>query len=154
MQEIRRLLNKGPRDRIAQGAVEVLIGISRDEAHRMRPARQLYMTNRWPLCELGMTRRDCEAWLRRRDYPIPPKSACLGCPFHSDAEWRDMKANRPAEFAEAVEYDAILRTGNARGIRGAEFMHASCVPLDQVDFSIDARQPDLFGNECLGVCGV
>lgn len=155
MHEIRRLLGKGPHDRIAKGTVEVLIGISKDEAQRMRPARQQYMTNRWPLIEKGMSRWDCERWLARHDYPIPPKSACIGCPFHNDAEWRDMKANRPDEFAEAVEYDAILRTGNARGMRMVEFMHPDRIPLGEVDFAAkESKQISLFGNECLGICGV
>jgi hypothetical protein len=154
MHEIRRLLGKGPRDRIAQGVVEVMIGISKDEAHRMRPARQQYITNRWPLIEHSMTRQDCERWLRAHGYPTPPKSACIGCPFHNDAEWTAMKQNRPEEFAEAVKYDRILRTGSSRAMRMTEYMHPKRVPLDEVDFTPDTRQADLFGNECLGICGV
>jgi hypothetical protein len=156
MREIRDLLGKGRNDRIPRGSVEVMIGISLDESHRMRPARQQYMTNRWPLVEKGMRRWDCERWLLRNEYPIPPKSACTGCPFHSDAHWREMRDSRPAEWAEAVEYDRILRTGNARGMRAIEFMHRQRVPLDEADLSTAAErgQPDLFGNECEGMCGV
>lgn len=154
MHEVRRLLGKGPRERITKGAVSVLIGISKDEAQRMRPARQGYMINRWPLIEKGMKRQDCLNWLRRNGYPAPPKSACIGCPFHSDAMWRDMKANRPAEWDDAVLADKALRVGDSRGRRGIEFMHQARVPLDQVDLSIDTRQADMFGNECEGMCGV
>lgn len=156
MQEIRRLLDKGRRDRIPKGAVSVMIGISLDEAHRMKPARQRYMVNRWPLIEKGMRRWDCERWLLRYEYPIPPKSACVGCPFHDDDYWLEMKQHRPLEWAEAVEYDHLLRTGSSRSMRAVEFMHRQRVPLDQVDFShrLDNRQGDLFGNECEGICGV
>ena len=155
MQEVRTLLGKGRRDRIRADAVEVMIGISIDEAHRMRPARQRYMVNRWPLVEKGMSRQDCERWLVTHEYPVPPKSACIGCPFHDDDYWRDMRDNRPDEWAEAVEYDRILRTGDARGMKVVEFMHRQRVPLDQVDLSPSAeRPPDLFGNECEGMCGV
>ena len=40
-------------------------------------------------------------------------------------------------------------------IDGMPFLHASLKPLDTVDFrSWEARgQADLFGNECLGMCG-
>lgn len=153
-QEIRRLLGKGPRDRIPPGAVDVLIGISRDEAHRMRDARQKYMRNRYPLVDRGMRRYDCLLWLDRHGYGQPPKSACVGCPYHSNDYWRALKANSPSEWDEAVATDRLLREGDARGIRGAEYMHRSCVPLDQVDLSLDDRQADLFGNECEGMCGV
>lgn len=115
MQEVRELLGKGRRDRIPPGSVSVLIGISLDEAQRMKPARQQYMVNRWPLIEKGLRRWDCERWLLRHEYPIPPKSACIGCPFHSNVYWRDMRDNRPEEWTEAVEYDRLLRTANARG---------------------------------------
>jgi hypothetical protein len=35
-------------------------------------------------------------------------------------------------------------------------MHASRKPLDEVDLRTDAEagQPDLFNNECEGMCGV
>ncbi|MDE2467545.1 MAG: hypothetical protein KGL35_02045 [Bradyrhizobium sp.] len=156
MREVRALLGKGPRERINAGSVEVLIGISLDEAQRMKPARQRYMVNRWPLIEKGMRRWDCERWLQRHNYPVPPKSACIGCPIHGDAYWLDMKMNRPEEWAEAVEYDRILRTGKGRGIRAVEYMHRQRVPLDQVDFSLltDNPQLDMLGNECEGMCGV
>jgi hypothetical protein len=154
MYEIRRLLDKPGRAYIRPRSVEVLIGISRDEAQRMRTARQAYMVNRYPLIELGMTRYDCLRWLKKHDYPHPPKSACLGCPFTNNDRWREMKANRPGEWAEAVEYDRILRTGNLGRMKMQEFMHPDRVPLDQVDLSIDTSQPDLFGNECEGLCGV
>jgi len=154
MHDVRSLLGVGPRGYISPGSVEVLLGISRDEAQRMRAPRQKYMVNRYPLIELGMTRQDCLNWLRRRDYPTPPKSACIGCPFHSDAMWREMKANRPDEWADAVLADRQLRQGDARGMRATEYMHQARVPLDEVDLTLDTRQGDLFGNECEGMCGV
>lgn len=154
MREIRRLLGKRPRDPIPAGSVDVLIGISWDERHRMRDARQAYMVNRYPLVDKQMTRTDCLRWLERHGYPKPPKSACIGCPFHDDAAWRDMRDNRPEEWAEAVEYDRMLRTGDSRGMRCTEYMHRARVPLDQVDFLLADRQLDLWGNECEGMCGV
>ena len=57
--EVRRLLGKGPRDRIRAGAASVMIGISKDEAHRAKPARQRYMENCWPLLDRRMSRQDC-----------------------------------------------------------------------------------------------
>ena len=156
MRKIREMLGKGRRERIAKGAVEVWIGISTGEAMRMKPARQQWMTNRWPLIEAGMGRRDCERWLSVNGYPIPKKSACIGCPFHNDTYWRDMRDNRPDEWADAVAIDRALREGDARGMKAAEFMHSQRVPLNQVDLSTaeEHGQGNLFINECEGMCGV
>lgn len=153
--EIRRLLGKPGRAFVRPGSVEVLIGISRDEAHRMRPARQKYMTNCYPLVDRGMTRRDCLKWMRDHGYPEPPKSACMGCPYMDNARRRDMRDNRPDEWADVIEVDRALRTGDARGMRAVEYMHPQRVPLDAADLNdADPLQMDLFGNECDGICGV
>ena len=154
MRECRRLLGKGRRERIQRGAVSVLIGISTDEAARMRPARQQWMANRWPLIEAGMSRRDCLRWLEQHNYPTPPKSACVGCPFHNNTLWRDMRATRPDEWTDACAVDAALRIGGSRGMLATEFMHPSRVPLTEAPIDDDARQADMFVNECEGLCGV
>jgi hypothetical protein len=131
-----------------------MIGISRDEAHRMKPARQRYMVNTYPLIDRRITRTDCMRWLRAHEYPIPPKSSCIGCPFHSNAYWREMRDSSPDEWMEAVQADRELRIGDGGGMRATEFMHRDCMPLDQVNLSEDTRQFDLFGEECLGMCGL
>ena len=156
MWKMRDLLGVGRRTRIPAGAVEVWVGISLDEVLRMKPARQQWQTTKWPLIDAGMTRRNCLGWLRRHDYPEPPKSACIGCPFHSNRAWRALRDGAPEEWADAVAIDAALREGNARGMAGVEYMHASCQPLDEVDLStaIERGQGDLFINECEGMCGV
>jgi hypothetical protein len=153
--KIRVLLNKGPRDRIPAGAVEKWIGISLDEIIRATPAKVKFETNRFPLLEKRMTRRDCLAWLEQHDYPLPPKSACIGCPFHNDTAWRAIRDNSPAEWQEAVEVDRAIRkpVGN---LAAEQFLHPQRVPLDKVDLSTaeDHGQLNLFNNECEGMCGV
>ena len=120
----------------------------------MKPARDAWQTNRWPLIEQHMHRRDCLKWLERHGYPQPPKSACIGCPFTNNARWRDLRDNSPAEWQDAIEVDAAIRHGFR--MKGEQFMHRSMVPLDQVDLSTaaDHGQLDLFLNECEGMCGV
>ena len=135
--------------------VEQWIGISFDETIRMKPSFEGWQVNRWPLIEKGMSRHDCLRWLERHGYPIPPKSACVGCPFHSDDRWREIRDGDPQSWAEAVEVDRAIRTG-LRGIRGEVYLHRSAVPLDEVDLSTlaDRGQLDLWPNECEGMCGV
>lgn len=135
--------------------VEQWIGISLDEVIRMKPSFEDWQINRWPLIEQRMSRHDCLRWLARHDYPAPPKSSCIGCPFHSDAMWREIRDHDPEGWSEAVTVDREIRTG-LRGIRGEVFLHRSAVPLDQADLSTpqDHGQLDLWGNECEGMCGV
>ena len=124
------------------------IGISLDETVRMKPSWVQYVVNRWPLLEQRMRRSDCLRWLERHGYGIPGKSSCIGCPYHSNDQWRALTA---AEFADAVEVDHAIRNG-----RHQQFMHRSLKPLDQVDLSTpeERGQLNLFLNECEGMCGV
>ena len=155
--KLRELLGVGKGRRVQAGvSVEVWIGISTDEVVRMRPARQPWQANRWPLIERRMSRWDCRRWLERHGYPIPPKSSCIGCPFHSNALWREMRDRAPDEWNDAIEVDRLIRAGGTqRGMRQQQYMHADRVPLDEVDLSTaaDRGQIDLFMNECEGLCG-
>ncbi|MBP2231960.1 hypothetical protein J2847_005283 [Azospirillum agricola] len=134
---------------------EQWIGISLDELVRIKPSMEDWQVNRWPLVERRMTRRDCLRWLERHGYPEPPKSACIGCPFHSDAAWRRLRDEEPEAWADAVLVDRAIRTG-FRGIRGTLYLHRSAVPLELADLSdgADPGQLDLWPNECEGLCGV
>ena len=135
------------------GMCAMWVGISRDEASRMKPSRVKYIENRWPLIELGMSRNDCLRWMERSGYPKPPRSSCIGCPFHNDNEWRAIKAD-PVAWADAVEVDHAIR--NQPGFRGEQYAHRLLIPLTDVDFSTDEErgQINMFENECEGMCGV
>jgi hypothetical protein len=65
--------------------------------------------------------------------------ACVYCPYHSDAEWRDLRDNHPDEFAKAVDFDYAYRNAKANFShnKSTPYLHNSRVPLDQVDFSTD-----------------
>ncbi len=136
--------------------VEQLIGISLDEAIRMKPSRDSYIVNRWPLIELGFHRYQCIKWLEERQYRVPPKSACTFCPYRDNAGWRDMRDNDPASWADAVEVDRTIRHGMPGMRKSQAFVHRSLKPLDQVDLSTaeDRGQLNMFLNECEGMCGV
>ena len=63
-----------------------------------------------------------------------------------------MKRDDPISFAEAVEVDRAIKHVPGQ-TKGGWFVHSSCIPLDQIDFS-NGGQADLFNNECEGMCGV
>lgn len=151
--QIKDLLGITGRSNLPPGSVECWIGISIDEAHRMKPSRDKWMVNRWPLIELSMSRIDCIQWLERAGHAIPPRSSCLGCPYHSDQHWADMRDNTPDEWQETVELDRMIR--NAGPGLAPQFMHQARVPLDEAPLLPERAegQMDLFGNECEGICG-
>lgn len=135
------------------------IGISMDEAHRMKPSRVKYATNRWPLIDLRMNRLGCLKWMEEKGYPKPPRSACVFCPYHSDHEWRRLRDEEPEEFARAVTFERAYQAAKVLTVRNKGFvpyLHNSLVNLDQVDFSTDVERGQglLWGNECEGMCGV
>ncbi len=141
----------------AKGKIHVTqwIGISLDEISRMKPAKEEWITIRWPLIEQRMTRWDCLRWMERNGYPEPKKSSCIGCPYHDDVAWREMKINRPEEFADAVLVDNLIRNG-VKGTTEKIYTHKSLTPLEDVDFRNleDLGQGNMFNNECEGMCGV
>lgn len=148
---------RGPKEVV----VSQWIGISLDEAQRMKPAQWGFIRNRWPLIETGMSRAKCLEWMRVNGYDKPTKSACTFCPYHDDALWREMKRDDPVSFADAVALDAAIRPGMDSIREGFNaprelFLHRSRKPLDEVDFSnaSDMGQGDMFGDECEGMCGV
>ena len=128
------------------------IGISTDEASRMRHSNVGWLQLRYPLAmEKRFSRADCEAWLKRNGYPVPERSACIGCPYHSDQEWLTLKNDSPAEWRKAVQFDRSVRHGH--GMKGASYLHRSLIPLEQITFK-NEKQTDLFKNECEGLCGL
>ena len=136
------------------------IGISYDEMQRMKLPGNLWTQHRWPLIEKRMTRSHCIEWMRRNGYPEPPRSACYYCPFHSNDEWRRLKNDDPVHFAKAVEFDKTyrrLQNQNDGGFRLEVYLHRSCQPIDQIDFSSDVdrgQQSFDFSSECEGMCGL
>lgn len=179
LREARRLAgypHPGPRP--PAGHITQWLGISRDESHRMKDARQKYVVNRYPLIDAGLTRADCLAWFEQH-YPGRPlrKSSCLGCPFHSDRNWLELYRRGGPEWDDTVAIDNRLRdpefpgapanayaSGATSRIMSGELYLNRRGPLEQVIPALHQRllqQPHLpgldqdgLGNECEGHCGV
>jgi len=151
--KIREMIGLEPKQRGPKSAAaSQWLGISLDEAHRMKTNEMKYVINRYPLIDQRMTRQDCLTWMDDHKYPMPPKSSCVFCPFKGDKQWIDMRDNAPHDWQQAVDFDAKIRKGYA-GMKGAAYVHKQRVPLDQVTFRHET-QPNMFGNECEGMCGV
>jgi hypothetical protein len=130
--------------------IEQWIGISLDEVQRMKDSDVKYIAHRWPLIERRMTRSDCRMWLLDHGLDIPPKSACVFCPYHDKRAWHDMVG---ADWQKAVEIDDAIRK-----VRPPYdlYLHPSRQPLRKVDFSTPEEQGQysLWNEECAGICGV
>ncbi|MFD5111665.1 hypothetical protein ACFWNG_05010 [Streptomyces sp. NPDC058391] len=150
--KIREILGYAYPQRIPKGVfVEQWIGISTDEFHRAKDADVRYMRNVHPLIDMGWSRGDCLRYLTSLGLADTPKSSCLGCPFHGNAQWRNIRDTSPDEWQDVVEFDAAIRQGNARAnatghkLLGQAFLHRSRVPLDKapIDHITAAEQAAL-----------
>ena len=145
------------REPLVEPLVEQWFGISSDEPQRVRMSPDAWRVYEYPLMDRGMTRADCIDWCLANGFDEPPRSACVGCPFRHDREWRWLQEHSPSDWRDAVEFDKAIR--KCGGMRGNVFLHADRVPLDEVDLrtqrerDADAGQKFLF-EDCMGMCGV
>ena len=157
--KIRELLGLKPGARWPVGSVvvEQSFGISWDEVQRMSSPSHDCISHAYPLVDRRMTRDDCHTWLAEHGWTAP-RSACIGCPFHRNDEWRRMRDEAPDEWADAIDFDHTVRQRQADGLmtlQSVPFLHDSRVPLDEADIDdVKAEGTQLsFGIECKGFCG-
>lgn len=133
------------------GIVEQWLGITVDEAERMKPSDVKYIVTRWPLIEKRMTRQDCISWLIHHGLEVPPKSSCVFCPYHSLWSWWELKDSGGPDWEKSIEVDRAIRK-----VRPPHdlYLHPQRIPLEEIRTPQDNGQMSLFSNECEGVCGV
>lgn len=93
----------------------VLIGISTDEFHRAsnkfrHPAERA----EYPLLDLGLSRQDCIRIIADAGLPVPGKSACWFCPFHSERDWSRRRVEAPELYERAVDLEEHLNLQRKR----------------------------------------
>ncbi len=145
--------------------VNIWLGFSLDELSRVSKKRtstkhnwerysyplvNLKSTKKWiknfDFLDIQYSRSDCKKYLSDNGIKDPVKSSCIGCPFHNDRYWIDMRFNNPVEWKVAVDFDKKIR--RLPGLTGECFLHRSGVPLDEVAFN----QLDIFESNCVGSC--
>ena len=149
--KVRELMNLKKRQRLKP--YEMWLGITIDEAQRMKPSRNPKITNRFPFMELMMSRNDCINFMKNNGFPLPVKSSCIFCPYKANKDWKDIKENHPDLWEKCVKLDESLR--NRKTSRHKDFklyLHNSQTPLKNAYLQED--QVDMFGNECEGHCGL
>lgn len=72
-------------------------------AFAMTHARRV---NRFPLIESGLCRCRCEQLARTSGFPVPRKSACMGCPYASKRDWQTLSRDEKPVFGYLVQLEA------------------------------------------------
>lgn len=130
--------------------VEQWIGISLDEIQRANSSGVKYVTNRFPLVEKRMTRAACINWLENHGLEVPPRSACVFCPYHGLKEWRKTKAV-DEDWREAVRVDEEIRHVSNNG--KTKYLTNKRVPLVDLDLSTPEERGQInWIDECSGTC--
>lgn len=135
--------------------VEMWLGITLDEVTRMKPSDVQYITHAFPLIELldrPWTRGMVMRWLQENGLEIPVKSACVFCPFHNRAGWRDIKLADNGNWQQALEVDDAIRHKRPGYVC---YLIPERIPLADADFrnEEDHGQLSLWDSEeCEGMC--
>jgi hypothetical protein len=161
--KIREILELKPRQRFPQ--IEIVQGITVDEATRMKVPQQKWKVNVYPFCGYKvysdgkceridtkiMSRNDIFNWFKEKNLSVPEKSSCVFCPFQSDTNWIRLKQREPESFALACKIDHAIRDSSKKGIKSKIYLHESLRPLDEVVF--DESQMQVWGN-CSDYCDI
>ena len=148
IKKTRELHGLKPRQRMPK--TEMWLGITLDEIQRMKESQLPRIDYVYPLIDQRMTRGDCLKVFERFSFPIPPKSSCTFCPYHSDKNWKEIKDNYPKEWQQCIDVDNAIRNSSKRGSEDKMYLHRSLVPLERIEF---ADQQELFMCE-EGFCGL
>ena len=148
IKKVRELHGLKPRQRMPK--TEMWLGITLDEIQRMKISQLPRIDYIYPLIEQRMSRSDCMKTFKRFNFPIPPKSSCVFCPYHSDKNWKEIKEKLPEEWEKCVEIDNTIRDATKKGLNDKLYLHRSLTPLEKVQF---ADQQELFMCE-EGFCGL
>lgn len=145
-----RPIRKYLRETYGKPFVEQWLGISLDEADRVRDSDVKWVYNHYPLLDLRMTRAGCVGWLEAHGFEVPPKSACVFCPYKNQQAWQGL-AHAPEDFIAACRADEAIR--NTRPSYPL-FVHPSRKPLMAVDLRTQTEQGqlELWSEECTGNC--
>tara|TARA_X000001388_G_scaffold60489_2_gene45873 strand:- start:671 stop:1495 length:825 start_codon:yes stop_codon:yes gene_type:complete len=139
--------------------IHLMLGISTDEATRMKPSRVEWIKHTFPLIDNNISRADCLEWFTNNNLNLPPRSACIFCPYHSLSFWKDLKENSPDEFNQALEYEQKIKKAYKETDEFQDDIYDVSIHQYNDLKNVTVRkekheQLDLFTGECEGMCGV
>jgi hypothetical protein len=140
--------------KLSPGLVEQWLGITLDEIQRVKPSGVQYIVNRYPFIEMfdpPMRRGMVIQWLRDNGLEVPVKSACVFCPYHDKATWRQIKLGGNGDWRKAVAVDEAIRHTRPGYVA---YVARERRPLAEIDYrnQVDHGQLPLWSEECEGMC--
>jgi len=125
----------------------VALGISVDEYQRMRSDSGIpHEVLTYPLIDLRMDRAACIGVIERAGIPVPGKSSCWFCPYHSIANWRRQLQNEPELFERSAKLEETLNQRRAKLGKDPVWLTSRLIPLREA--VTENGQLDMFAPAC------
>jgi hypothetical protein len=127
----------------------VNIGISLDEMHRATSKYvEAYESPHYPLLDLRMTRQDCMNLIESAGLPVPPKSSCWFCPFHTLQRWAEMRRDEPDLFAQSIALEERINEKRSAAGKDAVWLTRTLRPLSQIAEAQATLFSEIADNPC------
>ena len=84
------------------------LGIHFDEWQRVKDPMAKKDVNRFPLVDMKLKRSDCINIVAETCLPLPPKSACVGCPYLPASRFIELNHENPKDFERAEKIDTLM----------------------------------------------
>lgn len=89
-------------------AHEMHLGFSKEEERRCKENPHKMFINKFPLCDMELTRADNYAYIKDVWGLETKASACCFCPFHTNYFFDYIKKNNKEEYEKTVVFDLML----------------------------------------------
>lgn len=123
------------------------MGISLDEFQRMRTDSSIaYEKLAYPLIDLRLDRAQCMQIIERAGLPVPPKSSCWFCPFHTLRRWQEMRQEEPDLFWKAAALEEWINQKRVSMLQKDKvWLTRKLIPLAQA--TTELSQESLFDDD-------
>ena len=126
---------------------DVWLGISMDEAERMKASGLNWYRHVYPLIEIApMNRSACVNQIMRYGWEVPHKSRCFMCPNQSPLAWKELKRRNDGDFEKAVALENEVRQHDQH-----VYFHPLAIPLEKA-VEQSELQKDMFDGCDSGYC--
>ena len=118
----------------------VYLGYTIDEAHRAKQSEQEDILYHYPLIAMRWTRKDCEAYIKSQNMPVPMRSMCWLCPQQTQGEWKLLRKRHLDLYNKVKELERLNM--EYRKAKGKEPL--SLKPGGKLEDITQERQIELF----------
>jgi len=126
----------------------ICIGISVDEIERAGRGRNDPMEIRkFPLLDLGLNRGDCQTIIADAGLPVPGKSSCFFCPFHSRRGWGEMRRDNPDQFEASANMESTVNEHRLAAGRRPVYLTQAGKPLREAIVEMQSPLFDVDGPD-------